>query len=89
MTREEELIYTALCDRLRSPEHGWQSMSLTELETATGLATEPLAHAHRALRGPDGHDESRILYGAGRVVLGAVWRGRCRDLPDDPGPDRS
>jgi hypothetical protein len=89
MTREEELIYTALCDRLRSPEHAWQSMSLAELETATGLATKPLEHALRALRGADGHDESRIAYGAGRVVLGAVWRVRCRDLPNDPGPPRA
>jgi hypothetical protein len=88
MAPVEEQIFTALCDRLRSPTQAWQSMSLVELEEATGLAKESLEEALRALRGPDGRDDSRILYGAGRVVLGAVWRVRCRDLPNDPGPDR-
>ena len=89
MTREEQLIFTALCDRLRSPEHAWQSMSLAELEQATGLATESLEQALRALRGADGRDDSRIAYGAGRVVLGAAWRVQCRNLPNDPGPTRA
>jgi hypothetical protein len=88
MVRVEELIFTALCDRFRSPTQTWQSMSLVELEEATGLAKESLEAALRALRGADGRDDSRIEYGAGRVVLGAVWRVRCRDLPNDPGPDR-
>lgn len=87
-TREEELVYTALCDRLRSPTQVWQSMSLTELEEATGLGKESLEEVLRVLRGADGRDDSRIAYGAGRVVLGAVWRVRCRDLPNDPGPGR-
>lgn len=86
--RVEELIFTALCDRLRSPTEVWQSMSVVELQEATGLAKEPLVEALRALRGADGRDDSRIAYGAGRIVLGAVWRGQCRDLPNDPGPDR-
>jgi hypothetical protein len=38
MARVEELIFTALCDRFRSPTQIWQSMSLVELEEATGLA---------------------------------------------------
>jgi hypothetical protein len=87
-TRVEELIFNALCDRLRSSTEVWQSMSVVELQEATGLAKEPLEEALRALRGADGRDDSRIAYGAGRVVLGAVWRGQCRDLPNDPGPDR-
>ena len=86
--REEELIFTALCDRFRSPTQVWQSMSLVELEKETGLAKEVLEEAIRALRGADGRDDSRIAYGAGRVVLGPVWRVQCRDLPNDPGPDR-
>jgi len=89
MAQGEELIFTALCDRLRSPTHAWQSMSLVELEAATGLAKEPLEEALRALRGADGRDDSRIAYGAGRVVLGSVWRVQCRDLSNDPGPDRA
>jgi len=88
MTREEQLIFTALCDRFRSPTQVWQSMSLGELEEATGLAKESLEEALRALRGIDGRDDSRIAYGAGRVVLGTAWRLQCRDLPNDPGPDR-
>ena len=64
MTREEELVFTALCDRLRSPTQVWQSMSLAELEEATGLAKESLEEALRALRGPDGRDDSCIAYGA-------------------------
>jgi hypothetical protein len=88
MTREEELVFTALCDRFRSPTQVWQSMSLTELEEATGLDKVSVEEALRALRGTDGHDDSRIAYGAGRVVLGAAWRVRCRDLPNDPGPGR-
>ena len=88
MTREEELVFTALCDRFRSPTQVWQSMSLAELEEATGLAKESLEEVIHALRGADGRDDSRIAYGAGRVVLGGVWRVQCRDLANDPGPGR-
>jgi hypothetical protein len=88
MDRVEEQIFTALCDRFRSPTQVWQSMSLAELEEATGLAKESLEEALRTLRGAEGRDDSRIAYGAGRVVLGTVWRAQCRDLPNDPGPDR-
>ena len=52
MTREEELVFTALCDRFRSPTQVWQSMSLTELEEATGLDKVSVEEALRALRGP-------------------------------------
>jgi hypothetical protein len=63
-------------------------MSVVDLQEASCLAKETLEEALRALRGADGRDDSRIAYGAGRLVLGAVWRGQCRDLPNDPGPDR-
>jgi len=86
--RVEELIFTALCDRLRSPTQIWQSMSVVELAAATGLAKEALEDALRALRGADGRDDSRVVYGAGRIVLGTAWRVQCRDLSNDPGPDR-
>jgi hypothetical protein len=86
--RVEGQIFTALCDRFRSPTQVWQSMSLAELAEATGLAKEALEEALCALGGTDGRDDSRIAYGAGRVVLGAVWRVQCRDLPNYPGPDR-
>jgi hypothetical protein len=63
-------------------------MSLAELEEATGLGKNSLEEALHALGGPNGRDDSRIAYGAGRVVLGGVWRVQCRDLPNDPGPGR-
>src|SRR6266436_6373845 len=86
MTREEELIFTALCDRFRSPTQVWQSMSLGELEEATGLAKESLEEALRALRGIDGRDDSRIAYGAARALAGQRWYGQAwedRAMPDD------
>jgi len=52
VTREEELVFTALCDRFRSPTQVWQSMSLAELEEATGLGKNSLEEALRALGGP-------------------------------------
>ncbi len=83
-----DLLLNATKRSLGTFEQVWQSMSLGELEEATGLAKESLEEALRALRGIDGRDDSRIAYGAGRVVLGTAWRLQCRDLPNDPGPDR-
>ena len=52
MARVEELIFTALCDRLRSPTQIWQSMSLVELEEPTGLVKESLEKPFARCAGP-------------------------------------
>src|SRR5437879_1972708 len=82
MTREEELIFTALCDRFRSPTQVWQSMSLGELEEATGLAKESLEEALRALRAKGGTARPGRP-GHARRSIPVRWRP---DLPEHPDP---
>ena len=84
MTNEEELVFTALCDRYRSTTHVGRTMSRTELQQATGLAPQALERTLAALGGTSGH----VAFEGDRVVLGPVWRERCRELPSDPAPGR-
>ena len=84
MTNEEQLVFTALCDRYRSTTHVGRTMSRTELQQATGLAPQALEQTLTTLAGPD----ARIAFEGDRVVLGPVWRERCRGLPSDPAPPR-
>jgi hypothetical protein len=74
-TREEDLVFVALCDRFRSPT---RTMTREELQQATGLDAEVLEATLKVLRGPDAHDDSHIAFEGERVVLGTVWRERCR-----------
>ena len=84
MTNEEQLVFTALCDRYRSTTHVGRTMSRTELQQATGLAPQALEQTLAALGGAGG----RVAFEGDRVVLGPVWRERCRALPSDPAPGR-
>jgi hypothetical protein len=53
-------------------------MTREELQQATGLDAEVLEATLKVLRGPDAHDDSHIAFEGERVVLGTVWRERCR-----------
>ena len=88
MTNEEQLVFTALCDRYRSTTHVGRSMSRTELQQATGLAPQALDQTLEALGAPTGSPGARIAFEGDRVVLGPVWRERCRRLSSDPAPGR-
>ena len=59
-----------------------------ELHQATGLAPEAIERALSALSGPTGSPGARIAFEGDRVVLGPVWRERCRGLTRDPAPGR-
>jgi hypothetical protein len=85
-TREEDLVFTALCDRFRSRTNVRRTMTREELQQATGLDAEVLDETVKALRGPDAHDDSYVAFEADRVVLGTVWRTKCRALQSDPTP---
>lgn len=51
MANEEQMVFTALCDRYRSTTHVGRTMSRTELQPATGLALQALERTlDRALR---------------------------------------
>jgi hypothetical protein len=73
----EDLVFMALCDRYRSATHVGRTMSRTELQQATGLAPETLERTLTELGGSG----DRIAFEGDRVVLGPVWRERCRDRP--------
>jgi hypothetical protein len=88
MTNEEQLVFTALCDRYRSTTHVGRTMSRTELQQATGLSPQALEQTLTGLSGPTGSPGARIAFEGERVVLGPVWRERCRQLPSDPAPGR-
>jgi hypothetical protein len=88
MTNEEQLVFTALCDRYRSTTHVSRTMSRLELQQATGLSPETIEQTLSALSGPIGSPGARIAFERDRVVLGPVWRERCRALPGDPAPRR-
>jgi hypothetical protein len=88
-TNEDDLLFTALCDRFRSPTNIRRTMTREELQRATGLDPEVLDEALKALRGPDAHDGSYIAFEGDKVVLGTVWRTKCQALPRDPAPARS
>jgi len=88
MTDEEQLVFTALCERYRSTTHVGRSMSRTELQQATGLAPQALDQTLEALVAPTGSPGARIAFEGDRVVLGPVWRERCRGLSSDPAPGR-
>jgi hypothetical protein len=51
-TSEEDLVFVALCDRLRSTTNVHRTMSREELRQATGLDAEVLEETLKALRGP-------------------------------------
>ena len=85
-TSEEDLVFVALCDRLRSTTNVHRTMSREELRQATGLDAEVLEETLKALRGPDAHDDSCVAFEGERVVLGPVWRAKCRALLRDPAP---
>jgi len=85
-TREEDLVFTTLCDRFRSPTNVRRTMTREELQQATGLDAEVLDETLMALRGPDAHDDSNVAFEGDRVVLGTVWRTKCRALQRDPAP---
>lgn len=87
--REEDLVFTALCDRVRSPTNVRRTMTREELQQATGLDAEVLDETLKVLRGPDAHDDSAVAVEGDRVVLGTVWRVMCQALPRDPAPARS
>jgi hypothetical protein len=82
--KEEDLVFLALCDRFLSTTSVHRTMTREELRQATGLDAEILDETLKALRGPDAHDDSYVAFEGGRVILGPVWRVKCRALPPDP-----
>jgi len=84
--RDEDLVFVALCDRFLSITNVHRTMTRQELQQATGLEAEVLEEALEGLRGPDAHDDSCIAFEGDRVMLGPVWRAKCRALPRDPAP---
>jgi hypothetical protein len=83
-TNEDDRVFTALCDRFRSPTNIRRTMTREELQQATGLDAEVLDETLKALRGPDAHDDSYVAFEGDKVVLGTVWRTRYRALHRDP-----
>ena len=81
--REEDLVFVALCDRFLSTTNVHRTMTREELQQATGLDAEVLEEALKGLRGPDAHDDSCVAFEGARVMLGPVWRAKCRALPRD------
>ena len=84
--REEDLVFVALCDRFLSTTSVHRTMTREELRQATGLDAEILDETVKALRGPDAHDDSCVAFEGHRVMLGPVWRAKCRALQRDHAP---
>jgi len=84
--KEEDVVFVALCDRFLSTTSVHRTMTRGELRQATGLDAEILDETLKALRGPDAHDDSCVAFEGDRVMLGPVWRGKCRELQRDPAP---
>jgi hypothetical protein len=82
--REEDLVFVALCDPFLSTTSAHRTMTRGELQQATGLDAEALEETLKGLRGPDAHDDSHVPFEGDRVILGPVWRAKCRALPRDP-----
>ena len=82
--REEDLVFVALCDRFLSTTSAHRTMTRGELQQATGLDAEALEETLKSLRGPDAHDDSHVAFEGNRVILGPVWREKCRALARDP-----
>jgi len=82
--REEDLVFVALCDRFLSTTNVHRTMTREELQQTTGLDAEVLEETLKGLRGPDAHDDSCVAFEGARVMLGPVWRAKCRALPRDP-----
>jgi hypothetical protein len=85
---EEDLIFTALCDRYRATTNVDRTISREELRQATGLTEQVLDATLTALIGSDGRSSVHIALEGDRILLGPMWRERCRNLPKDPGPGR-
>jgi hypothetical protein len=81
--KEEDLVFL-VCDRFLSTTSVHRTMTREELRQATGLDAEILDETLKALREPDAHDDSYVAFEGGRVILGPVWRAKCRALPPDP-----
>jgi hypothetical protein len=82
-SREEDLVFVALCDRFLSTTNVHRTMTRQELQQATGLDAPVLEETLKGLRGPDAHDDSYVAFEGNRVLLGPVWRAKCRALPRD------
>lgn len=61
-TNDDDLVFTALCDRFRSLTNIRRTMTREELQRATGLDPEVLDETLKALRGPDAHDDSYVAF---------------------------
>jgi hypothetical protein len=61
-------------------------MTREDLQQATGFDAEVVDETLKALRGPDAHDDSYVAFEGDKVVLGTVWRLKCRALQRDPAP---
>jgi len=82
----EDLVFVALCDRFLSTTNVHRTMTRQELQQATGLDAEVLVETLKGPRGLDAHDDSCIAFESDRVMLGPVWRAKCRALPRDAAP---